>query len=356
MKNLILKIILPAIILLTACSSPNNQKIKIGLIADLTGPMALYGNWVKNGVYIAKDSIKDVDLITEDSKSEPKSAVNAIHKLIAENVKYIITGNGSSAVMSMAPVANKNHTILFVSLASSPNISNAGPYVFRNRVSGLYEAKSLVEFSLKRNLANFGAIALNNEAGKPYIEAFEKQLKKNGIKLLSSQLVDAKQTDLSSQALKFKNNHVETVFLVLQAAQAANFISQCVEINYYPIWLGISSLKSDKILQLPEKVKNNFYIASENINSSNPKYQTFNSIYKNKYNENAGIYSVNGYDALNLLYKLIKENKGNVEKVKSALHKIHFTGAGGQMTFDKNGDARRGIQIFKIKDNTFINL
>lgn len=356
MKKLIFKLVLSAIILLTACSSPNSNPKKIGLIADLTGPMALYGNWVKNGAEIAKDSLNAIDLITEDSKSEPKAAVNAIHKLIAENVKFIITGNGSSAVMSMAPIANKNHTILFVCLASSPNISHAGPYVFRNRVNGLYEAKSLVEFSSRNNFSNFGAVALNNEAGQPYIDAFESQLEKTGSKFILSQLFDAKETNLSSQALKFKNAHVKTIFLALQATQAINFINQCVEINYYPTWLGISSLKSDKILKLPEKVKNNFYIASESIDSSNPLYKTFNNIYKNKFGENAGIYSVNGYDALNLLFKLIKENNGDVEKVKNELHKINYTGAGGQMTFDNNGDAKRNIQIFKVENNSFVKI
>ena len=357
----ILKFLLPAIILLTACNNvKKNNVIKIGLIADLTGPMALYGNWVKNGVDIAKDSINNktlkVDLITEDSKSEPKAAVNAINKLISTKVKYIITGNGSSAIMSMSPIANKNQNILFVALASSPTISGAGEYIFRNRVSGLYEAKSLVDFSLKKDFKNFGTIALNNESGKPYMNAFENQLEKNNSKLLLDELVDPKQTDLSSQALKFKNSNVVTIFIVLQADQAVNFINQCIEINYYPTWLGVSSLKSDKILQLPEKVKNNFYIASEDINILNPKYQPFNNIYKRKFEENAGIYSVNGYDALNLLYKLIKENNGDVEKVKNALHKINYTGAGGQMTFDKNGDARRNIQIFRIEDNSFVEV
>lgn len=356
MKRIILKLVLPAILLLTACNSPNNNQTKVGLIADLTGPMALYGNWVKNGVEIAKYSINDIDLITEDSKSEPKSAVNSINKLISTNVKYIVTGNGSSAIMSMSPIANKNKNILFVALASSPNISNAGEYVFRNRVSGLYEAKSLVDFSLQKNFKNFSVIALNNEAGIPYVNAFESQLEKNNSKLLLDVLADPKQTDLSSQALKFKNSNIEIIFIVLQADQAVNFINQCIEINYYPTWLGVSSLKLDKILSLPKKVKSNFYVASEDIDISNSKYQTFNNIYKNKFNENAGIYSVNGYDALNLLYKLIKENNGDVEKVKNALHKINYTGAGGQMTFDKNGDAKRKIQIFRIEDNSFVKV
>lgn len=351
MKKFIYTIIALAVGLLTGCNS--NHQIKVGVIADLTGPMALYGNWVKNGVEIAGDS-SNVLLVVEDSKSEPKSAVSAIQKLATENVDFIISGNGSSAVMSIAPIANKNHNIVFVCLASSPNISEAGDYVFRNRVSGLYEVKSLVDFSEKMSLTNFGAIALNNEAGLPYINAFEKQLEANGIKLLSNQVVDPKQTDLSSQALKLKNNNVKTVLLSLQAAQAVNFINQCIEINYFPTWLGISSLKSDAILQLPDTIKNNFYIASENIDMSNSKFQAFNNIYKEKYGENAGIYAVNGYDAFNIINQLIKKNKGDVEKVKKDLHEMHFSGAGGDMTFDENGDANRNVQIFKIDQNQFV--
>lgn len=354
MKKIIIKLILPSILLFIACNNPNKTNVKIGLIADLTGSMALYGNWVKNGVEIAKDSCDNIDLIIEDSKSEPKNAVNAIQKLITEDVNFIITGNGSSAVMSIAPIANNNHNIVFVCLASSPNISEAGSYVFRNRVSGLYEVKSLVDFSKKEHFTNFGAIALNNEAGMPYINAFKTQLELIEERLLSNQLVDANQTNLSSQALKFKNNDIKTVLLALQAAQAVNFINQCIEINYFPTWLGISSLKSDKILEFPDTIKNNFYIASEDIDISNPNFQNFNKIYIEIFNENAGIYAVNGYDAFNVLNRLIKECNSDVEKIKKALHEKQFIGAGGNMTFDKNGDAKRNVQIFRILNESFI--
>ena len=349
----------------TAEKEDNNGKenVKIGLIADLTGPMALYGNWVKKGAEISMNNINqndtnNLELIIEDSESQPKSAVNAINKLTSiKDLNFIITGNGSSAVMSMAPIANKNKSILFVALASSPTITNAGEYVFRNRISGHFEAKKLTKFSLEKEKIDRPAIiALNNESGKPYIKSFEEGVSKHEENLEAKALVSPDKSNLRTEILKFKKKNVDGVYLVLQANQAIDFITQSIEMNYNPKWFGVSSLKSDKIIDLPEKVTSQFYIASEAVQSSNPEYEAFNKKYKQKYDENAGIYAVNGYDAVNILYELIQKHGNDVEKVKKALYNNEFKGAGGEIKFDENGDAIRKIELFEIKDNEYVKL
>ena len=66
--------------LLLACQR-KSENIVIGLVTDLTGPMALYGGWVQKGAQIALDEISTqggingriVELKIEDSQSSPKA-------------------------------------------------------------------------------------------------------------------------------------------------------------------------------------------------------------------------------------------------------------------------------------------
>ncbi|TKJ41163.1 hypothetical protein CEE37_05715 [candidate division LCP-89 bacterium B3_LCP] len=79
---------------------------------------------------------KDIELIYEDSQSDPAKAVSALNKLIStENVSVVIGDIASSSVLAMAPIAEKSKVVLLSPGASNPDISEAGDYIFRKRHS-----------------------------------------------------------------------------------------------------------------------------------------------------------------------------------------------------------------------------
>lgn len=244
--------------LLLACQK-KSENIVIGLVIDLTGPMALYGGWVQKGAQIALDEISTqggingriVELKIEDSQSSPKAAVSAMQKLATiDKIHFIVTGNGSSATMAMSPIANDKHAILFATLASSPSITKAGDYVFRNRLSGIFEARSVAKLAHKKGFQRVAVAAINNEAGVPYSEAFQKTFEKQGGRVVARELLSPGQTDFRAQVLSLQQADPEAVFLVLQIDQAGYIMKQSTELGFKPKWLGISSLKSDKLIKI----------------------------------------------------------------------------------------------------------
>jgi branched-chain amino acid transport system substrate-binding protein len=342
------------------------KTIKIGLVADLTGPMALYGGWVKKGAEIALEELalegqtksRPIELVIEDSRSNPTSAVNAIQKLITiQKIMFVITGNGSSETMAMAPIANENKTILFVTLASSPSITQAGDYVFRNRISGIFEAESMAKMAYERGYKKVAVAALNNESGVPYIEAFKVKFESLGGTITASELFTPETTDLRLQIVKLKEGAPEAVFAVLQIPQMANLLKQSTEQGFKPQWLGISSLKSEELIKLAGDITEGMIVASEGVDEKNPHYIAFRDKYKARFGEDPTIYAVNGYDAVKLLSKLIAEYGNDPEKVKNALYNLTgYVGAGGKLSFDRNGDAIREIKLFVVQNGKFVSL
>ena len=69
------------LLLIMACEQ-TGTKLKIGVIAPLTGEAATYGASMKRGINLALKNNNDVEIIFEDSKLNSKDGLAAIKKLI----------------------------------------------------------------------------------------------------------------------------------------------------------------------------------------------------------------------------------------------------------------------------------
>jgi branched-chain amino acid transport system substrate-binding protein len=88
--------------------------IRIGAIDPLTGPMAAYGEPVRDGMILAVEEInaqggingRKIELLLEDDGGDPKNAVNAFTKLATVSKVPVIIGPLSSGCsMATAPLA-----------------------------------------------------------------------------------------------------------------------------------------------------------------------------------------------------------------------------------------------------------
>src|SRR5918995_943271 len=86
--------------------SAQGDPIKIGVIQPLSGAVAASGNYVRMGAEIARDWIngrggvlgRQVQLLIEDNKSDPKEAATAAEKLIVKDKVPVIVGAWGSSM------------------------------------------------------------------------------------------------------------------------------------------------------------------------------------------------------------------------------------------------------------------
>src|ERR1043165_1266266 len=95
--------------------------MKIGVISELTGPIAPFGKRALNGIQVAADVINEggginghkISLIVEDDKSVPQGSATSMKKLTeVDRVPVVVGMVGSSMGMSAAPVANEERVVL----------------------------------------------------------------------------------------------------------------------------------------------------------------------------------------------------------------------------------------------------
>lgn len=365
MKKFVTIIGLLLVSILVSCQRKTGE-ITIPVVADLTGPIALYGQWAVDGMNMAIEDInvqggidgKKISLIIEDGQSKPQDGVNAFQKILATSkTGVIIVAANSSTVMACAPIANDKRVILFTPIASSPSISQAGDFIFRNRVSGYYEASEmarLVAETLK--LHKVALVVINNEAASGYIKAFEDVFKSKGGEITASLLVDPGETDYRTPVIQIKNSKPEAVFLVLTVKEAALFIRQSAEMGFKPKWLSMTTIQSEDLFKIAGKHAEGLIFVAEGGDENDPIYVKFAERFEKKYGYKPTMNALNGYDAIQILAKLVSEYGNDGEKIRDGLYKLKsYHGVGGILSFDSNGDANKSLKLYVVKDGKFVN-
>src|SRR5688572_32885741 len=188
--------------------------IKIGVIQPLSGPVAASGNYVRMGAEIGRDWInarggvlgRQVQLLIEDNKSDPKEAATAAEKLIVRDKVPVIVGAwGSSMTLAAMPKLEEYGVPMVVETSSAATVTKRGnPWVFRISPPSEMEAigleKYLKDFGVKQ--ADF--LAVNTDWGRGSVTAFGDLLKKSGSTVGAVEFMEQSATDMNAQITKVK--------------------------------------------------------------------------------------------------------------------------------------------------------
>lgn len=336
----------------------------------LTGSLAPYGKWTQNGLDLAKDELnrtrgtsrQRIELIIEDSISSPKGAVSAFRKLISvDRVPVVVGFIGSSEALACAPIANDTKTVLFSSGAASPDLTTAGDYVFRNRVSGTLEVNDLARYARQKLGIRFVAIVfINTDYGKSYQRLFGQEFVRLGGKVLHMDGFDQGKTDFRSHIEKLTRiAGLEAVYLPVHTKEGATFLKQSRETGLKLKFLASNAIVSPDLFTIAGD-------AAEGLIYSEPAYnpqgsdeptRMFERLYYRRFGVHSEMFAANAYDALRIVVLAIDSDGNNSEDITGQLYKVKdFPGASGDTTFDKNGDVQKPIALRQIRGRGFVTL
>jgi branched-chain amino acid transport system substrate-binding protein len=119
---------------LVVAASAARADITIGLVAPLTGPVAAYGDQVKNGAEAAVDTInknggilgEQVVLKLADDAGDPKQGVSAANNLVGNGVHYVIGPVTSGVAIPASDVFAENGVLMVTPTATAPDLTNRG--------------------------------------------------------------------------------------------------------------------------------------------------------------------------------------------------------------------------------------
>ncbi len=351
------------------CTKQQPEEIKIGVIASLTGPIAPYGERLREGAELATNEINQLGgingsplkLIIEDAKSIPNDAVFAMKKLVSvDKVPVVIGVIGSSLAMAVAPIAEENEVVLLSTGASTPDYTYAGDYCFRNRPSAEQEVKKMAEVAFNTmNMKKIAILYVNNDYGKSFKDVFSDRFKELGGDVLLSESFAQGSTDVRTQLTKIKAADPNAIYLVGQAIEDAYAARQIKELGINTQVLATIGVETGDFMEIAGDAAEGiiYTAASYNPYSRDRAVKHFEKLYDATYNKSSDLFSATAYDAIHILSDVIESDGYSSDRIKTSLYNIKdYPGASGLTTFDMNGDVIKPIAMKKIKDGRFIYL
>lgn len=153
--------------------------IKIGCILPLSGPYALYGREILNGIQLGMDIFKGsedgqgLELIIRDTKGRIEDTIAGIEELVQKEKVMAIMGPLASATATAAVKKAQELGVPIISFTQKEGITREGDMVFRNYLTPSKEVEAVVNKSIKEmGMQRFGIFYPDNTYGRFMMNLF----------------------------------------------------------------------------------------------------------------------------------------------------------------------------------------
>jgi branched-chain amino acid transport system substrate-binding protein len=220
MKNKLLAGV--AMIASLAFATVAQADIVIGLVAPLTGPVAAYGDQVKNGAQAAVDTInakggilgEQVVLKLADDAGDPKQGVSAANLLVGDGVHYVVGPVTSGVAIPASDVFAENGILMVTPTATAPDLTARGlTNVLRTCGRDDQQAEVAAAYVLK-NLKDKRIAVIHDKAtyGKGLADAFKAAINAGGVTEVAYNSLNPGEKDLSALVTRLKADNVEVIY------------------------------------------------------------------------------------------------------------------------------------------------
>ncbi|WP_425358754.1 branched-chain amino acid ABC transporter substrate-binding protein [Aminobacter aminovorans] len=207
---------------LMALGSAAHADITIGLVAPLTGPVAAYGDQVKNGAQAAVDVINEkggilgekIVLKLADDAGDPKQGVSAANLLVGEGVKYVVGPVTSGVAIPASDVFAENGILMVTPTATAPDLTARGlTNVLRTCGRDDQQAEVAAAYVLK-NMKDKRVAVIDDKGtyGKGLAEAFKKAINAGGLTEVQQNSLNPGEKDLSALITRLKADNAEVIY------------------------------------------------------------------------------------------------------------------------------------------------
>jgi branched-chain amino acid transport system substrate-binding protein len=352
-----------ALALVAGCGKP----ARIGAIVSRTGAAASYGEQVARGYDLAVEELnaaggvrgRRLELLYKDDSTNPEVGLSALRDLVErERVAVVLGAVSSSVTLRLAPYCERRHVVLISPSASTPQLTDAGEYVFRTYPSDVLEGASMAEFARDLGLDRVAILAVDDDYGASLADVFAERFRASGGSVVAVLTFPEGNTGaLKDAVLALSGLSPRGLYVPAYAADFAAALNLLRESNAHPIVLGTSSVTADAIRIAGPAAENVvFPLPSFDADADDPGIRAFAASFRARYGVEPDVYAAHAYDAVRVFATAV-ERAGSWEPddVRDALLRIdNYEGATGRMAFDRKGDVIQYPRLYVARGGRFV--
>jgi branched-chain amino acid transport system substrate-binding protein len=329
------------------------DNIKVGVLLPVTGKLAGAGEIEQNSFVMAVDEInagggvagRKIDLIIEDSATNPDVGVAAIKKLVSQNRVIVLGGGCSSPVTRTAADKAQEYEVPFlINTASAEELTEKKrKYIFRlNPPVSEYLGVLVSFFTEVAHIKTAAVLYENTPFGRFELKTFSKLRRKLGLRVILKSGYDVSTRDFSSLLATVKAKKPDLVYMISHnILDATLLMQQADDLNLHPS-LFLGSAAGFALPEFNEYTGDaSEYVCSAMIWSPSVPYPGAGSFYDRfvaKYDTYPGYHGAQAYAAMYVIADALKRAKSFTPiNVRDALAKTDMMTAFGPVKFISYG-------------------
>jgi len=351
--------LIAAIAIAAATTAGAQTPIKIGFMAELSGPQAPLGQDQYDAFMMVVEQNGGklggvpVQVIKEDSQLKPEVATQLVDKLIEKDKVPIITGiTFSNVMMAVHKKITDQEVFLIGSNAGPAPIAGAqcSPFSYIVSWQNDNQAEVVGKYATDKGYKRVIGMAPNYQAGKDFIAGFKRYYKGDVIDEFYTPL---NQLDFSAEIAQVAAKNPDAVYVFYPGGLGVNFVRQYKQAGLLGKIPLLSTSTTDGST-LPAQKDDALGVISGTFwgpDFNNPASQKFVDDFEKKYNRIPSQYAAQSYDAALLLDSAIAKVKGNVGDKKAfqaALKAADFKSVRGNFKFNNNGFPIQDQYVFEV--------
>lgn len=341
-------------------ASADDQIVKIGHVAPISGAIAHLGKDNENGAKMAIEALNakgimlggkkvKFELMAEDDGGDPKQGTTVAQKLVDAKVNGVIGHMNSGTTIPASKIYNDAGIVQISPSATNPKYTQQGYQgAFRVVANDGQLGGTLGRYAVQINKAKKVAVIDDKTAyGEGVAAEFIKGAKAKGAEIVVLEHTTDKSTDFSAILTSIKAKNPDVIFFGGMDAVAGPMLRQMKSLGINAKFMGGDGICSPDLPKLAgDGIGEGQVVCAEAggvVDSQKKGLEDFKASYKKKFGIEVQIYSPYVYDSLMVMAEAMKQaNSADPAKYLPMLKKIKYKGVTGDIAFDDKGDIKDG--------------
>ncbi|MBI2503828.1 MAG: ABC transporter substrate-binding protein, partial [Candidatus Latescibacteria bacterium] len=240
-----------------------DSTIRVGMITDLTGPLAFVGQEASAGARLYLDQVNEqggvygrkIDLIVEDDGYQPPRTIAAFRKLVDQDRVFCFAGSmGSSTTTATFPFIERERIPLIAPLTfASAMHTPPKQYLFAMDPSYNIQAWIIVKYLLEVEKAQSPRLAVlyqDDDYGQDGLKGLREAAAHYNLPIVAEESYKKGAVDFSTQIFNLRKADPTHVVLWTVYREAAAVLKEARMADWHPQFIGGLPIADDKTLEL----------------------------------------------------------------------------------------------------------
>ncbi len=346
---------------LSGLAIAQEQVVKIGHVAPVSGAIAHLGKDNENGARLAVEELNakgvsiggkkiKFELLAEDDASDPKQGTAAAQKLVDAKVSGVVGHLNSGTTIPASRIYSDAGIPQISPSATNPKYTRQGyKTAFRVVADDVHLGGTLGRYAVKDLKGKSIAVIDDRTAyGQGVAEEFEKAVKAAGGNLVGHEFTTDKATDFMPILTTLKGKKPDIVFFGGMDAVGGPMLKQMKSLGISAKFMGGDGICTTELVKLAgDAMADGQVICAEagGVDGALKKgMDDFGVKYKKRFNDDVKLYAPYVYDAVHVMVDAMQRaNSTDPNKYLSELSKTAgYKGVTGVIAFDAKGDIKNG--------------